>query len=73
MADYKSNPDKWADPNYIDEWLWGPKGRLRELSAGAKVEQMRQESRGPASPLLPFNLENPAAAPTAEQLEELLK
>jgi hypothetical protein len=52
-ADWKANPDKWIDPNYVDEWLYGKdgkSGRLGAIKAGGQVEKMRAQISIPAGP-----------------------
>lgn len=77
-ADYKANPDKWLDPGYLDEWLFGKDGktgRIGAVKAGGVVEKMRAGGSalpGPDGSLFPGIPSDIYGDPTAEELDNIL-
>lgn len=77
-ADYKANPDKWQDPGYLDEWLFGKDGkagRIGAVKAGGVVEKMRAGGSalpGPDGSLFPGIPSDIYGDPTREGIDNIL-
>lgn len=78
-ADMKANPDKWMDPGYLDEWLFGKDGkggRIGAIKAGGQVEKMRGQSQAaPSGALFPTGIySDPASGdPTIDDVNSILQ
>ena len=78
-ADWKANPDKWLDPEYMDEWLYGKDGkagRLGTIKAGAQVQKMRAQSNPvPSGDLFPRGIySDPVSGdPTPQDFNNTIK
>ena len=77
-ADYRANPDKWLDPGYLDEWLFGKDGkagRIGAIKAGGVVEKMRSGGAalpGPDGTLFPGMPTDIYGDPTREGIDNIL-
>lgn len=82
-ADVKANPEKWLDPGYMDEWLFGKDGkggRIGAIKAGGQVMKMRAQTSvappsTPSGDLFPKGIySDPVSGdPTIEDINSILQ